>query len=91
MSIPPLASGAPAAVERTPPPGNSQQLTQLDQLVSKYKGDVTRRASPQVLASLSRQIAADARTVGKHIVLPPASAATTSSAAPVAGKVNVMA
>ena len=79
MSIAPAAS-APSA-------GNSQQLSQLNQLVSKYKGDITRQVSAQVLASLARQITTDERTAGTHIVLPRAQAA----AAQAAGKVNVTA
>jgi hypothetical protein len=86
MSISPLAP-APAA-------GNAQQVTQLNQLVSKYKGDISRNVSPQVLASLARQITVDERTAGEHVMLPRAQAAAVQTApapVPVPGKVNVTA
>ena len=49
---------------------NPQQVAQLNQLVGKYKADVSGNASSQVISSLARQITTTASAVGQHVALP---------------------
>jgi hypothetical protein len=58
--------------------GSSQQQAQLDQLVTQYKTDISRKASADVLASLARQIAVASKALGQTVVLPKASGETSA-------------
>jgi hypothetical protein len=100
---PPLAVGAAARIAAPSSPGagsasSAQQKAALNQLLAKYKYDLTRGAPTSTLSALGRQITAAAKAAGQRVTLPRAAggAATTLATAPAnteaaAGKVNVTA
>ncbi len=63
--------------------GSSSQVTSaLNQALGKYKADLSQGQPATALKSLARQIAADAKLLGRAVSLPQAPALTTAPAAP---------
>jgi hypothetical protein len=86
------SSAAPAA------PSSAQESAELNQLLAKYKNDLSHGQAASTLSGLSRQIMAAAKDARQHVSLPRASANSGVPAAPPVtntasetGKVNLVA
>jgi hypothetical protein len=68
----------------------SQQTAALNQLLSKYKTDLSQGQPASTLQSIARQIASDARGLGQTVTLPkgPEAAAAPSAGT---GRLNTVA
>jgi hypothetical protein len=67
----------------------AQETAALNQLLTKYKYDVSHNSPASTLSSLGRQITADAKVVGQYVTLPRAPA--SASAAPATTVANTAA
>jgi hypothetical protein len=92
---PSTATAAPAPATSTPP-SSAQETAELNQLLNKYRTDLSQGQAASTLSGLSRQIMAAAKDAGQHVSLPRApanagAAAAPPASAPEAGKINVTA
>ncbi len=76
------ASAAP------PAPSRAQEQTKLNQMMRKYQAGISSGESATVLASLGKQILAEAKVLGVNVKLPKATAtpATANNATTAASK-----
>jgi hypothetical protein len=83
-------ASAPAVVAQSSAASGStsaaQQRAALNQLLAKYKYDMTRNVAPSALASLGRQIFASAKAAGQRVTLPRATAGAEGAATPAAAE-----
>jgi hypothetical protein len=57
------------------------EQAKLNQMMAQYRGEL-KTGSSQTLASLGKQISAEAKTLGQNVVLPTASNAASTPATP---------
>ena len=77
------AAPRPTAAAAPPPAAASsaQQVAALNQLMAKYKADLSRGMPASTLSGLGRQTMAAAKTAGQHVSLPRGSGGSVAAAA----------